>query len=79
MNNEYPEISRYYEFDNNYILGIDQTNCNEDRTCLCFAKLDDDKMIVKDVKYIEKQRDMDKYINKNLKEIYGVFGLSLEE
>ena len=79
MNNEYPAISRYYKFDNNYILGIDQTNCNKDKTCLCFARLEEDKINFLDFKYIEKQRDIDKYINKNLKEIYGVFGLRLEE
>ena len=75
---DYPMISRYYKLNDNCILGIDQTNSSGDKTCLCFARLEGGKINFLDFKHIEKQKDIDKYININMKEIYNVFGLSLE-
>lgn len=76
---DYPMISKYYRLNESCILGVDQTNSEGDRTCLCFARLEEDKINFLDFKYIEKQSDIDKYINTNMKEIYGVFGLSLDK
>lgn len=76
---DYPMASKYVKLTNDCILGIDKTNSSEDKICLCFARLEEDKINFLDFKYIEKQSDIDKYINMNMKEIYGVFGLSLDE
>lgn len=79
MNEGYPMVSKQIQLTNDYILGIDQTNSSNDITCLCFTKLEEDKVNILDFKYIERQKDIDEYINLNMKEIYGVFGLNLEE
>lgn len=76
---EYPMVSKQIKLTNDCILGIDQTSSSEDTTCLCFARLKEDKINILDCKHIAKQKDIDEYINMNMKEIYRVFGLSLEE
>lgn len=78
MNDTYPSISNQIKLTNDYILSVDQS-IREDKTCLCFAKQSEGEINILGFKYIEKQKDIDKYINMNIKEIYGVFGLSLDE
>lgn len=74
---EYPDASKIYHLGDGKLIGVDQTNRTEDRTCLCFVKYNkDEKMFIKKIKYIEKQKDIDKYINENLAKIYSVFGVS---
>lgn len=73
---KYQSISKIYNSDKEKIIAVDQSSDNENKTCLCFAKYKDEKITIKEIRYIEKQEDVDKYINKNLAKIYGVFGLS---
>jgi hypothetical protein len=73
---DYPSISKVYNLENGVLIGVDQTNNNADKTCLCIAKLNDGVMDIKEIRYIEKQEDMDKYINKNTAKIYGALGIS---
>lgn len=69
---EYKSISKVYDLGEGKLIGIDQTDSNEDKTCLCLAKHKNGKLIIKEIRYIEKQEDMDKYINRNLAKFYGV-------
>lgn len=78
MDNKYPSVSKQIKLNNDYVLSIDQS-IGEDKTCLCFYKSKNNKFALKGIKYIEKQEDIDKYINMNMGEIYRTFGLSLEE
>lgn len=72
---EYPSVSKVYHLGDGVIMGVDQSNSNEDKSCLCMAKFKEGVMTIKGIKYIEKQEDIDKYINKNMAEIHGVFGI----
>lgn len=73
---EYKSISKVCNLEEGMLLGIDQSNDNADMTCLCIGKMKDGVMEIKDIKYIEKQEDIDKYIIKNLAKIYGIFRVS---
>lgn len=61
---KYPEVNKVYNINNNLIVGVDQSR-NKDKTCLCFSKFKDGKFTVERCEYIEKQEDMDKYIEDN--------------
>lgn len=61
---KYPEVNKVYNINNNLIIGVDQTR-NKDKTCLCFSKFKDGKFTVERFEFIEKQEDMDKYIEEN--------------
>ena len=71
----YPSVSKVYRLGDGKSISVDQTNSDEDKTCLCFAKLENGVMKVEEIKLIEKQKDIDKYISKNIDEIYKVFGV----
>jgi hypothetical protein len=73
---EYQSISKGYDLGDGKLIGVDQSNNSEDRTCLCVAKFEDGVMDIKEIKYIEKQENMEKYINRNLAKIHGAFGIS---
>lgn len=70
---EYKNISKTYNLGNGVLIGIDQTNSNADKTCLCIAKFKNGVMDIKGIRYIKKQEDIDKYINENLSNIYKAF------
>lgn len=61
---KYPEVNKVYNINNNLIVGVDQSR-SRDKTCLCFSKFEDGKFTVERFEYIEKQENMDKYIEKN--------------
>lgn len=61
---KYPEVNKVYNINDNLIIGVYQSR-NKDKTCLCFSKFEDGKFIVERFEYIEKQQDMDKYIEEN--------------
>lgn len=68
MNNPSIEsISEMYELGDNKFLSINQSNINEDKTALCFSKYEDGKIIISDIKIIDKQADINNYININIK------------
>lgn len=73
---ECQSISKVYNLGKEKIIAVDQSSDNKDKTCLCFVECKDAEITIKDIKYIEEQEDIDKYINKNLAKIYGAFGLS---
>jgi len=73
---EYKIISKVYNLGDGILLGVDQSNSSEDKTCLCIGEVKDGIMNIKEIKCIEKQDDMDKYVNRNLAKIYEVFGVS---
>lgn len=62
---KYPTIDKVYLLDNNVMIGVDQSTV-EDKTCLCFARLVKGKFHTERFEFIEKQEDMDKYINRNM-------------
>lgn len=66
-------ISRVYDLGEGRILGVDQSGDERDKTALCFAMHTNGNIVVLDTKIIEQQKDIDEYINMNMKEIYGVF------
>ena len=72
----YPNISKVYQLGGGRLISVDQTNSNEDKTCLCFAKLVNGTMNIEEIKCIEKQKDIDKYMNEIMAEIYEIFGVS---
>lgn len=61
---KYPVVNKVYNINNNLIVGVDQSR-NKDKTCLCFSKFKDGKFTVERCEYIEKQEDIDKYIEDN--------------
>lgn len=61
---KYPSVNRVYQIADNYLIGVDQSN-SDDKTCLCFCKIKEGKFHIERFKYIEKQEDMDEYINMN--------------
>lgn len=61
---QYPSVNKVYQIKKNYLIGVDQS-AGEDKTCLCFCKLTQGKFHMERLQYIEKQEDMDLYINKN--------------
>lgn len=69
----YSNVSKTYHLGEGKLISVDQSSCDEDKTCLCLAKIKDRKMIIKEIQYIEKQEDMDKYINRNLAKFDRVF------
>ena len=62
---KYPSINKAYQLPNNILIGVDQSSEGEDKTCLCFARLVKGKFHTERFEFIEKQEDMDKYINEN--------------
>lgn len=72
----YPVVSKVHRLNEENFIGVDQTSSNEDRTCLCFGRLEDDGIVIEKIEYTEKQHDMDKYIDEISEKIYGVFGIS---
>lgn len=70
--------SKLYELGKGMFLGVDQSGMQGDKTCLCFARCKDKAVFVEKVEIIEQQEDIDKFINSNMKEIYGVFGIKEE-
>lgn len=71
-------ISKAYDFGEGRILGVGKSRIQGDKTALCFAKYDGEKITVLKTELIEQQNDIDEFINKNMKEIYGVFDVSKE-
>lgn len=66
-------VSKIYKLEYGKLLGVDQSGIKGDKTCLCFARYNGEKITVLNTKLIEQQEDIDKFINRNMKEIYGVF------
>ena len=70
--NKYPNIDKAYMLDNNVMIGVDQSSVGEDKTCLCFCRLVKGKFHTERFEFIEKQEDMDKYINENTARWIGI-------
>ncbi|HFD2033383.1 TPA: hypothetical protein ACF2DD_001960 [Clostridium perfringens] len=66
-------FSKVYKLGEGKLLGVDQSGIKGDKTALCFAKYNGDKMLILRSKLIPQQEDMDNFINKNMKELNKVF------
>lgn len=74
----YKSVSRIYKLGEGNLLSVDQSGINGDKTALCFSRYDGKKIIVLKTELIETQNDIDEFINKNMEEIYKVFGIKKE-
>ncbi len=58
-----------YKLGEEKVLGVDQSGINGDKTALCFARINGEKINVIRVELIEQQEEIQKLINRNEKEI----------
>lgn len=59
-----PTVEKAYQLSDKVIVGVDQAS-NMDRTVLCFARFKNGSFVVERFQDIEKQEDMDNYVNRN--------------
>ena len=61
---KYPTVEKAYQLSDKVIVGVDQAS-NGDKTVLCFARFKNGSFTVERFQDIDRQEDMDKYININ--------------
>lgn len=74
---KYPDVSNVYHLKEGKFISVDQTSNDEDRTVLLIGEKTGDHIFIKEIKYTEKQMDMDKYIDDIKQEIVKKTGVKL--
>ncbi|MEG2289567.1 MAG: hypothetical protein RSC24_06330 [Clostridium sp.] len=59
------------------VLKVDQSGINGDKTVLCFARFNEGNIKIIKNQLIEQREGIEELINTNMKELYGVFGMSI--
>lgn len=69
---EYPSVTKLYDIADNYTICVDQST-GRDKTVLAFIRHKNNKIQLQRFQEIEKQEDMDKYINLNRDKLINMF------